>query len=327
MALTIITILIAVLAIAFVLLGVKIVQQSETIIIERLGKYQTTLQSGLNIIIPFIDKPREIIWRYSSEGPLGNVIVRYIKEDRIDLREAVYDFPKQNVITKDNIVTEINALIYFQIMDPVRAVYEIANLPQAIEKLTQTSLRNVIGEMDLDDTLSSRDTINTKLQEILDDATNKWGVKVNRVELQDINPPLDIREAMEKQMRAERDKRATILEAEGTKQAQILEAQGKRDADISIAEGDKKSTLLVAQGKASARIVVANAEAEAIKVVTSAIDKTGDPVNYLIAMKYLESLKEMTSGKDNKVVYMPYEATGILSSIGGIKDLLGTKGA
>lgn len=327
MALTIITILIAVLAIAFVLLGVKIVQQSETIIIERLGKYQTTLQSGLNIIIPFIDKPREIIWRYSTEGPLGNVIVRYIKEDRIDLREAVYDFPKQNVITKDNIVTEINALIYFQIMDPVRAVYEIANLPQAIEKLTQTSLRNVIGEMDLDDTLSSRDTINTKLQEILDDATNKWGVKVNRVELQDINPPLDIREAMEKQMRAERDKRATILEAEGTKQAQILEAQGKRDADISIAEGDKKSTLLVAQGKASARIVVANAEAEAIKVVTSAIDKTGDPVNYLIAMKYLESLKEMTSGKDNKVVYMPYEATGILSSIGGIKDILGTKGA
>ena len=327
MALTIITILIAVLAIAFVLLGVKIVQQSETIIIERLGKYQTTLQSGLNIIIPFIDKPREIIWRYSTEGPLGNVIVRYIKEDRIDLREAVYDFPKQNVITKDNIVTEINALIYFQIMDPVRAVYEIANLPQAIEKLTQTSLRNVIGEMDLDDTLSSRDTINTKLQEILDDATNKWGVKVNRVELQDINPPLDIREAMEKQMRAERDKRATILEAEGTKQAQILEAQGKRDADISIAEGDKKSTLLVAQGKASARIVVANAEAEAIKVVTSAIDKTGDPVNYLIAMKYLDSLKEMTSGKDNKVVYMPYEATGILSSIGGIKDLLGTKGA
>jgi regulator of protease activity HflC (stomatin/prohibitin superfamily) len=227
----------------------------------------------------------------------------------------------------DNIVTEINALIYFQIMDPIRAVYEIANLPQAIEKLTQTSLRNVIGEMDLDDTLSSRDTINTKLQEILDDATNKWGVKVNRVELQDINPPKDIREAMEKQMRAERDKRATILEAEGTKQALVLEAQGKRDADISIAEGERRSTILVAEGDAAARVAVANAEAEAIKVVTAAIDKTGDPVNYLIAMKYLESLKEMTSGKDNKVVYMPYEATGILSSVGGIKDLLTHKGA
>ena len=292
---------------------------------ERLGKYSTTLKSGLNIIVPFIDKPREIIWRYSKEGPMGNTLIHYSKEDRIDLREAVYDFPKQNVITRDNIVTEINALIYFQIMDPVRAVYEIANLPQAIEKLTQTSLRNVIGEMDLDDTLSSRDTINSKLQEILDDATNKWGVKVNRVELQDINPPLDIRAAMEKQMRAERDKRATILEAEGTQQAQILEAMGRRDAEISIAEGEKNSNILVAEGDAAARIMVANAEAKAIKVVTEAIDKTGDPVNYLIAMKYLESLKEMTSGKDNKVVYMPYEATGVLSSVGGIKDLLTSK--
>ena len=327
MAITIITALIALLAIVFALQGIKIVQQSETIIVERLGKYHATLQSGLNIIIPFVDKPREIIWRYTAEGAMGNTIVRYVKENRIDLREAVYDFPKQNVITRDNIVTEINALIYFQIMDPIRAVYEIANLPQAIEKLTQTSLRNVIGEMDLDDTLSSRDTINTKLQEILDDATNKWGVKVNRVELQDINPPMDIREAMEKQMRAERDKRATILEAEGTQQALILEAVGRRDSEISIAEGEKNANILVAQGDAEARIMVAKAEAEAIKVVTEAIDKTGDPVNYLIAMKYLESLKEMTSGKDNKVVYMPYEATGILSSVGGIKDLLTAKGA
>ena len=325
MGLTIITVLIALLAIAFLIKGIKIVQQSETIIIERLGKYSTTLKSGLNIIVPFIDKPREIIWRYSKEGPMGNTLIHYSKENRIDLREAVYDFPKQNVITRDNIVTEINALIYFQIMDPVRAVYEIANLPQAIEKLTQTSLRNVIGEMDLDDTLSSRDTINSKLQEILDDATNKWGVKVNRVELQDINPPMDIREAMEKQMRAERDKRATILEAEGTQQAQIFEAKGRRDAEISIAEGEKNSNILVAEGKAAARIMVANAEAKAIKVVTEAIDKTGDPVNYLIAMKYLESLKEMTSGKDNKVVYMPYEATGVLSSVGGIKDILTSK--
>lgn len=325
MGLTIITVLIALLAIAFLVKGIRIVQQSETIIIERLGKYHITLKSGLNIIVPFIDKPREIIWRYSKEGPMGNSLVHYSKEDRIDLREAVYDFPKQNVITRDNIVTEINALIYFQIMDPVRAVYEIANLPQAIEKLTQTSLRNVIGEMDLDDTLSSRDIINSKLQEILDDATNKWGVKVNRVELQDINPPLDIRAAMEKQMRAERDKRATILEAEGTQQAQILEAMGRRDAEISIAEGEKNSNILVAEGDAAARIMVANAEAKAIKVVTDAIDKTGDPVNYLIAMKYLESLKEMTSGKDNKVVYMPYEATGVLSSVGGIKDLLQNK--
>ena len=317
MGITIITSLIALLVVAFALQGIKIVQQSETVIVERLGKYHSTLKSGLNIIIPFIDRPRQIIWRYTSEGPMGNSIVKYVKENRIDLREAVYDFPKQNVITRDNIVTEINALIYFQIMDPVRAVYEIANLPQAIEKLTQTSLRNVIGEMDLDDTLSSRDTINTKLQEILDDATNKWGVKVNRVELQDINPPMDIREAMEKQMRAERDKRATILEAEGFKQSEVLKAEGDRQAEINRAEGE-----------ATARITVANAEAEALKVVTEAIrESSGDPVNYLIAMKYLETLKEMTSGEDNKVVYVPYEATGVLSSVGGIKDLLVTKGS
>jgi len=327
MGLTIIAVLIALFAVAFAVGGIKIVQQSETIIIERLGKYHSTLNSGLNIIIPFLDKPRQIIWRYSTEGPMGNILVRYVKENRIDLREAVYDFPKQNVITRDNIVTEINALIYFQIMDPVRAVYEIANLPQAIEKLTQTSLRNVIGEMDLDDTLSSRDTINSKLQEILDDATNKWGVKVNRVELQDINPPMDIREAMEKQMRAERDKRATILEAEGTKQAQVLEAEGARQADINRAEGEKKATILVADGEAQARIAIANAEAKAIKVVTDAVHETGDPINYLVAMKYLETLKEMTSGQDNKVIYIPYEATGVLSSVGGIKDMLVTKGS
>ena len=315
MALIIITSLIALFVIAIALKGIKIVQQSETVIIERLGKYHSTLSSGLNIIIPVIDKPRQIIWRYSSEGPMGNTIVQYVKENRIDLREAVYDFPKQNVITRDNIVTEINALIYFQIMEPERAVYEIANLPQAIEKLTQTSLRNVIGEMDLDDTLSSRDTINSKLQEILDDATNKWGVKVNRVELQDINPPMDIREAMEKQMRAERDKRATILEAEGFKQSQVLKAEGDRQADINRAEG-----------QAIARVTVAKAEAEALSVVTEAIkNKSGDPANYLIAIKYLETLKEMTSGQDNKVIYMPYEATGVLSSVGGIKDMLSSK--
>jgi regulator of protease activity HflC (stomatin/prohibitin superfamily) len=315
MALTIISSLIAFFVIAIALKGIKIVQQSETIIIERLGKYHATLSSGLNIIIPVIDKPRQIIWRYSSEGPMGNTVVQYVKENRIDLREAVYDFPKQNVITRDNIVTEINALIYFQIMEPKRAVYEITNLPQAIEKLTQTSLRNVIGEMDLDDTLSSRDIINSKLQEILDDATNKWGVKVNRVELQDINPPMDIREAMEKQMRAERDKRATILEAEGFKQSQVLKAEGDRQADINRAEGE-----------AIARVTVAKAEAEALTVVTDAIkNKSGDPANYLIAIKYLETLKEMTSGKDNKVIYMPYEATGVLSSVGGIKDMLVSK--
>ncbi|MCK5824892.1 MAG: SPFH/Band 7/PHB domain protein [Ichthyobacteriaceae bacterium] len=326
--------LIALFAIVIVYKGLLIVQQSETIIIERLGKYHATLQSGFNVIIPVIDKPREIIWRYTTENMDGGSFTHHRAIQRIDLREAVYDFPKQNVITRDNIVAEINALIYFQIMDPKRAVYEISNLPQAIEKLTQTSLRNVIGELDLDETLTSRDTINNKLQAILDDATNKWGVKVNRVELQDINPPKDIRNAMEKQMRAERDKRASILEAEGEKQSQILKAEGQqqafilnaegeRQAEIKRAEGDKQSQILIAEGQAIARVDIAEAEAKAIKEIQNAVREDSDPINYIIAVRYLETLKEMTSGKDNKTIYLPYEASGVLSSLGGIKDILG----
>lgn len=315
--------LIAIFTIVLVVKGLRIVQQSETMIIERLGKYHKTLQSGFNVIIPIVDKPREITWRYTVEDADGTVYVQHKLQQKIDLRESVYDFPKQNVITRDNIVTEINALIYFQVIDAKRAVYEISNLPQAIEKLTQTSLRNVIGELDLDQTLTSRDTINSKLQEILDDATDKWGVKVNRVELQDINPPQDIRAAMEKQMRAERDKRATILDAEGDKRAAILEAEGEMQAAIKRAEGDRKSQILEAEGQAQARIEVAQAEAEAIEKITNAVAKKGDPINYLIALKYLDTLKEMTSGKDNKTIYLPYEASGVLSSLGGIKDILG----
>lgn len=321
-ATTFIFILLAIFVIIFAAAGIRIVQQSQTMLIERLGKYHRTLNSGINIIIPIIDKPRKIIWRYVREDFDGRKIVSFRTKDRIDLRETVYDFPRQNVITKDNVSTEINALLYFQIMDPIKAMYEIENLPDAIEKLTQTTLRNVIGELDLDETLTSRDTINNKLRTILDDATNKWGVKVNRVELQDINPPRDIRDAMEKQMRAERDRRAKILEAEGLKRAQILEAEGYKESQINQAEGEKQAQILIAEGDAQARIRRAEGEAEAIVKITNAIEKNGDPVNYLVAMKYLETFKEMVEGKDNKTVYLPYEATGILSSIGGIKDLL-----
>ena len=303
--------------------GIRIVKQSEAMIVERLGKYHKTLESGINIIIPIIDQPRQISWRYSETGFNGDVISVFKMRDRIDLRENVYDFPKQNVITRDNVVTEINALIYFQIMDPIKSVYEIGNLPSAIEKLTQTTLRNVVGELDLDQSLSSRDTINTKLRTILDDATNKWGVKVNRVELQDINPPQEIREAMEKQMRAERDRRATVLEAEGEKTSQILTAEGQRESDIQRAEGEKRAAVLEAEGQAEARIRIAEAEAAAIKLVSNEIKGfSGDPVQYLIAQRYLETLQEMTSGKDNKTVYLPYEASGVLSSLGGIKGIL-----
>jgi regulator of protease activity HflC (stomatin/prohibitin superfamily) len=321
-----IVIAIAFFVIVFAAKGIIIVQQAETMVIERLGRYHRTLASGVNILWPIIDRPKEIEWRYIQLAANGQQVIRKQLVKRIDLRETVYDFPRQNVITRDNVVTEINALLYFQLTDPVRAVYEIANLPDAIEKLTQTTLRNVIGEMDLDDTLSSRDTINSKLRTILDEASDKWGVKVNRVELQDINPPRDIRDAMEKQMRAERDRRAAILEAEGMKQSRILEAEGFREAEINKAEGTKRSKILLAEGEAEARIKVAQAESEAITMITKSISATkGDPANYLIAVRYIEALREMVSGKDNKIIYLPYEATGILSSIGGIKDMLSGK--
>jgi regulator of protease activity HflC (stomatin/prohibitin superfamily) len=314
---------IAILVIAFMAKGFKIVQQSETMIIERLGRYNRTLSSGINIIWPFIDQPRSIAWR-TTRNTINGQLVTFKTIERIDLRETVYDFPSQNVITKDNVNVEINALLYFQIMDPVKSVYEIENLPNAIEKLTQTTLRNIIGELELDETLTSRDTINAKLRVILDEATNKWGVKINRVELQDINPPKEIKSAMEKQMRAERDRRAQVLEAEGNKQAMILEAQGKKESEINQAEGDKQSQILRAEAEAEAKIKVAQAEAESIRLITEAIDKNAacDPAKYLIAMKYIETLGQMTSGDDTKTVYIPYEATGVLSSIGGIKDML-----
>ena len=313
---------IVILAIIFVASGLRIVQQSDTVIIERFGKYHSTLSAGINIIIPFVDKPREIMWRYSKETYDGKSIVIKRATNKIDLRETVYDFPKQNVITKDNVVTEINAILYFQVMDPIKATYEISNLPDAIEKLTQTTLRNVIGDMSLDETLTSRDTINAKLRNVLDEASHKWGVKVNRVELQDINPPHDIRDAMEKQMRAERDKRAKILEAEAEKQSQILQSEGWKTAVINKAEAEKQSKILKAEGDAEARIRTANGEAEAINVITTAIKNTNsDPVNYMVAIRYIDTLNQMVSGKDNKTIYMPYEATGVLSSLGGIKNM------
>ncbi|MGN0192657.1 MAG: SPFH domain-containing protein [Candidatus Gastranaerophilaceae bacterium] len=302
--------------------SVKIVRQAEVMIIERLGKFDRILESGFQVIVPFIDTPRGINWKQTATMPNGTTYSYIAEKSRIDLRECVYDFPRQNVITKDNVSIGINALIYFQIVNPKSAVYEIANLPEAIEKLTQTTLRNIIGELDLDETLVSRDTINHKLRQILDEASNKWGVKVNRVELQDVIPPADIQAAMEKQMKAERDRRAAILEAEGLKKAAILEAEGMKESAINRAEGEKQSAVLKAQGEADARIIQADAEKEAIKRIIDAFGENGQPDKYLIAMKYLESLQEMVSGQNNKVVYMPYEATGVLSSVDGIKQLL-----
>ena len=309
--------LLALIVIVLVSAGVKVVPQSETRVIERLGRFHAVLPPGLNIIWPFIDKPNMVYTR----SMVGNY-ARIVSTSVIDLREQVYDFPSQQVITKDNVTTEINALIYFQIVDPKKSVYEIENLPNAIEKLTQTSLRNVIGELELDETLTSRDTINSKLQAILDEATNKWGVKVNRVELQDITPPESVRVAMEKQMQAERNRRAEILNAEGEKKSLILRSEGEKQSQINQAEAIKQAEILRAEGESRAKVLVAEAEAEAIRRVAEAIKESQtDPATYMLAMKYIETLKEMTSGQDNKTVYVPYEASGVLGSIGSIKEL------
>ena len=290
--------------IVYIIKGVIIVQQAEAVIVERLGRFERELSPGFNFIFPIFEAPRSIAWKITQKLPNGESY-SYIKErTKIDLREAVYDFPRQNVITKDNVTISINALLYFQVINPKSAVYEIQNLPEAIEKLTQTTLRNLVGALDLDETLVSRDKINHELRAILDDATNKWGVKVNRVELQDVIPPADIQQAMEKQMKAERERRAAILEAEGLKKASILKADGQAEARIKTAE----------------------AEASAIKMVIEAIGNKGQPDKYLIAMKYLETLKSITEGENNKVVYMPYEATGILSSVDGIKQMFNAGG-
>ena len=312
-------------AIIIVVKGVIIVKQAEVVIVERLGKFDRVLESGFNFIIPIIDTPRGILWK-TTQKTLDGKTYSFVKEiDRIDLRETVYDFPRQNVITKDNVSISINALLYFQIVDPKSATYEIQNLPDAIEKLTQTTLRNLVGQIDLDETLVSRDKINQELRIILDEATNKWGVKISRVELQDIIPPVDIQTAMEKQMKAERDRRAAILEAEGLKKSAILQAEGEKESAINIAEGQKQAAILKAEGIAQARIVEADGEKQAIEKIIKALEDKGQPDKYLIAMKYLETLKTMTDGKDNKVVYMPYEATGILSSVDGIKQMFDKK--
>ncbi len=297
-------------------MGLKIVNQAEVMVIERLGKFQRALNPGLNLIVPFIDKPRHILWRTRVSSLQGRDIVREKHSRTVDLREQVFDFPKQSVITADNVVIEINGLLYYQITDPRRAVYEVNNLPNAIEKLAQTTLRNIIGELALDATLTSRDEINGKMRTVLDEATDKWGVKVNRVEVQDIDPPITVREAMEMQMRAERERRATILEAEGVKESKILRAEGERGSLIATAEGDRQSRILRAEG-----------EAESLALVAHALEQEQmNPADYLIAMKYLATLSDIGASRTgDKTVFMPFESSATLGSIGGLRELF-TKG-
>ncbi len=301
----------AVLVVALAVRGLKVIRQAEVMLVERLGKFHRMLEPGINIIWPFIDRPRRITWRTKVQTARGPVNRNYLT-DTIDLREQVFDFPEQSVITRDNVVIEVNGLLYYQVTDPKRAVYEVANLPNAIEKLAQTTLRSIIGEMELDATLSNRDTINSKMRAVLDEATDKWGVKVNRVELQDISPPHSVQEAMEKQMRAERDRRAVILEAEGIKASQVLKAEGQRDAQIAEAEGDRRARILRAEG-----------ESEGLELVKRALKETAvDPAQYQVALTYLSTLAEIgNSSRGDKTVFMPYESAHTLGSLGTIKEL------
>lgn len=269
--------------------GIKIVRPWEKGLIERLGKYQRTADSGLTVIIPFLERIK-----------------------KVDMREQVHDVPPQAVITKDNVVVEVDAVVYYEVTDPVKVTYNVASFYTAATKLAQTNLRNLVGDMALDESLTSREVINTQLRQILDDATDKWGVRVTRVELQRIEPPTDVTEAMHRQMKAERDRRAMILEAEGQKKSAILKAEGEAEAIKKVADAERYQKLTVAKG-----------EGEAIETVFGAIHK-GEPTNDLIAIKYLEALQNIADGQASKV-FLPYEASGILGSIAGIGELLKEK--
>ena len=308
---------VAVFIITLVVKGIRIVPEQSAVMIERLGKFRTQLDAGLNIIIPVIDKPRSVPWRTTvKEGGQKFYVVSNITN--LDLREQVYDFPSQSVITRDNVGIQVDAVVYFQITDARRAVYEISNLPIALETLTQTTLRNVIGEMDLDDTLTSRETINASLVETIDGAAQAWGVKVNRVEVQDITPPQDVQAAMEQQMKAERERRARVTEAEGFKRAEVLRAEGERDARIAQADGEREAAIREADGNGQAIERLAQSEKAKLQRVQEALGQ--EVGEYLIGMRYMETLDQM-AGNQN-VVWMPHSATDLGGFIGGYKHLL-----
>lgn len=282
-------ILVAIVLFIIMAKGLKIVRPWEKGLVERLGKYQRTADSGLTLIVPFLERIH-----------------------KVDMREQVVDVPPQGVITKDNVVVEVDAVVYYEVTDPVKVTYNVANFYAAATKLAQTNLRNLVGDMALDESLTSRDTINAQLRQILDDATDKWGTKVGRVELQKIEPPSDVTEAMHRQMKAERERRAMILEAEGAKKSAVLKAEGQAEAIKKVADAHKYEKVAVAKG-----------EAEAIETVYKAIH-AGKPTNDLIAIKYLEALQKIADGQATKV-FLPYEASGVLGSIAGISELLKEK--
>lgn len=289
--------------------SIKIIKQSSVGIIMRLGKFHRKAETGVNFIIPFIDSIYRIV----------------------DLREVVIDFPPQPVITKDNVTMQIDTVVYYRITDPVNYIFEIANPISAIENLTATTLRNIIGELDLDETLTSRDIINTKLRAILDEATDKWGIRVNRVELKNILPPKDIQEAMEKQMRAERQRRESVLTAEGQKKAAILSAEGEKESTIlnaeakkerlmREAEGEKQANILRAEGEAEAILKIQQAKAEGLKSVFKAIKDSGVDDN-ILAIRSMEALEKIAESDSSKLV-LPSDAINFLGTFKGIKEVM-----
>lgn len=290
-------IVLLIILVAFLFLSIKIVREAEVYIIERLGKFHKAASAGLTIIIPFVDHVRSIV----------------------SLKQQTLDIDPQDVITKDNVTITINTVVFYKIIDPVKAVYEIQNLKRGIEYLSVTATRDLVGKMDLDSTFSSRDIINDKLRALLDEATSKWGCSIYRVEVQDINPPADIRDAMEKQMNAERNKRAVILQAEGERQAAVLKAQGEKEAAILKADADRESQIRKAVGEADAIKRVAEAKAEEIKMIYNAMMKA-NPDQTLVQLKSLETLKDVANGDANKV-FIPFEATATLASIASIADI------
>jgi len=296
MAPLIIAVVLAIFAIVLVASAVRIVRQSHVGMIERFGKYRATLSPGLHIVIPFFDRMRVVV----------------------DMRETVQPFAPQPVITEDNVTIGIDTVVYYQVTDAVAATYEVANVLHAMEQLTITTLRNVVGAMTLEETLTSRDSINSQLRSVLDEATEKWGVRVTRVELKSIDPPRTIQEAMEQQMRADRAKRATVLQAEGDKQSAILRAEGLRQAAILNAEADQQANVLRAEGEKQARALRAEGEAEALKrIFTTAADAGIDP-SAMLGYKYLETLPQVAAGDANKLMLLPAGASDAMGAVSGL---------
>ena len=300
--------------------SVKIIGQAEVIVVERLGRFHRVARSGLNLLIPLVERPRHLDVRYSETDVSGMRRITSASTSRIDLREQVLNFPSQPVITKDNVTIDIDAVLYYRIADPQKATYTVQNLPYALETLTKTTLRQIVGEMELDSTLASREMINKRMREVIEEASIGWGVDVTRVELQAIEPPTDIQQAMELQMRAERERRAAVTNAEAGKRAAILEAEGVREAQIRRAEGEREAAILRAQGQAEARLTTAQAEAEALQRIAASLPE-GQAAMYLLGQKYLESLPALTQGKGS-TVFLPVEAAGVIGALGGLREML-----